>query len=104
MTHRVYFLNTLRDGADPAAYEAWIRTGDYPVARACPAIVSYDVTRIESTLDGAGDPSVAYLEVLEVTSLKEYQAAIATPDFEKLLGEWSEFVASAEAIHGSVVE
>jgi hypothetical protein len=104
MTHRVYFLNKLHDGADPAAYEAWIRTGDYPIARACPAIISYDVTRIESTLDGTGTPSVAYLEVVEVTSLEEYQAAIATPELEKLLGEWSEFVASAEAIHGSVVE
>jgi hypothetical protein len=39
-----------------------------------------------------------------VTSLEEYQAAVATPEFEKLLGEWSEFVASAEAIHGSVLE
>jgi hypothetical protein len=100
----VYFLNKLHEGVDPAAYEEWIRTSDYPVARANPAIVSYDVTRIESTLDGAGKPSVDYLEVLEVTSLEEYQRAIATPEVEKLLGEWSAFVASAEVVHGPVVE
>ena len=104
MTHRVYFLNRLHDGTDPAAYEEWIRTGDYPVARAHPAIVSYDVTRIDSTLDGAGAPSINYLEVLEVTSLQEYQQAIAAPEFVKLLAEWSTFVASAEAIHGAVIE
>ena len=104
VTHRVYFLNKLHEGVDPAAYEEWIRTSDYPVARANPAIVSYDVTRIESTLDGAAKPSVDYLEVLEVTSLEEYQRAIATPEVEKLLGEWSTFVASAEVVHGPVVE
>ena len=104
MTYRVYFLSRLRDGVDPAEYEEWIRTGDYPLARASPAIVSYDVTRIGSTLDGSGTPSIDYLEVLEVTSLDEYQQAIATPEFEKLLQEWSRFVASAEAVHGPVVE
>jgi hypothetical protein len=33
-----------------------------------------------------------------------YQQAIAAPEFEKLLAEWSTFVASAEAIHGAVIE
>lgn len=104
MTHRVYFLNTLRETTDPAAYEEWIRTGDYPPARANPAIVSYDVTRIEATLDGTGTPSIHYLEVLDVTDMETYREALATPTFEKLLAEWSTFVASAEAIHGTVIE
>ena len=65
MTHRVYFLSKLRPGVDPSDYEAWIRRTDYPVARACPAILSYDVTRIDGTLDGQDTPSVNYLEVIE---------------------------------------
>jgi hypothetical protein len=104
VTHRVYFLSTLHETTDPAAYEEWIRTGDYPPARAHPAIVSYDVTRIEATLDGTGTPSIQYLEVLEVTDLQAYRDALATPAFERLLAEWSTFVASAEAVHGTVIE
>jgi hypothetical protein len=104
MTYRVYFLNTLHEGADPAAYEEWVRTGDYPLARANPAIVSYDVTRIEATLDGSARPSIQYLEVLEVRDLDEYRNTLDTPEFEKLLAEWSTFVSSAEAIHGPVID
>ncbi len=33
MAQRVFFLNTLHDGVDPAEYEDWIRRVDYPVAR-----------------------------------------------------------------------
>jgi uncharacterized protein (TIGR02118 family) len=103
MSHRVFFLNTLREGVDPADYESWIRRTDYPVARAQPAVLSYEVTKLEATLDG-GAPSVQYLEVLEVSSIEEYRQALDTPAFKDLLDEWSEFVGSSEAVHGGVIE
>jgi hypothetical protein len=104
MTHRVFFLNKLRPGVEPADYEAWIRGTDYPVARASAAIVSYDVTRIDGTLDGTGTPSVNYLEVIEVTDIEEYRAVGSTPEFVKLLEEWATFVELDEALHGPVIE
>jgi hypothetical protein len=104
MTHRVFFLNKLRPGVDPADYETWIQRTDYPVARSCPAILSYDVTRIEGTLDGEGTPSVNYLEVIEVTDIEEYRAAGKTPEFVKLLDEWATYVELDEALHGPVIE
>jgi hypothetical protein len=103
VTHRVFFLNKLRPGVDPADYEAWIRDTDYPVARASSAIRSYDVTRIEGTLDGTGTPSVQYLEVIEVTDIDEYRAVGGTPEFVKLLQEWATFVELDEALHGTVI-
>jgi hypothetical protein len=104
MTHRVFFLNRLRPGVDPADYESWIRRIDYPVARNSRAILRYDVTRIEGTLDGAGVPSVNYLEVLEVTSIEEYRAVGATPEFVQLLEEWATYVELDEALHGPVID
>jgi hypothetical protein len=104
MTYRVYFLNKLRPGVDPAEYEAWICRTDYPVARASPAILSYDVTRIDGTLDGEGTPSVSYLEVIEVADIEEYREAGKAPEFVKLLEEWATFVELDEALHGPVIE
>lgn len=104
MTYRVFFLNKLRPGVDPADYEAWIRRIDYPVARSSPAILSYDVTRIQGTLDGEGTPSVNYLEVIEVTDIDEYRAAGTTPEFVKLLEEWATYVELDEALHGAIIE
>ncbi|MGD9528690.1 hypothetical protein [Pseudonocardia sp.] len=104
MTHRVYFLNKLRPGVDPADYEEWIRRTDYPVARRSAAIRSYDVTRIEGTLDGNGVPTISYLEVIEVTDIEEYRAAGTAPEFVALLEEWATYVELDEALHGPVVE
>jgi hypothetical protein len=104
MTHRVFFLNRLRPGVEPADYESWIRRIDYPVARNSRVILRYDVTRIDGTLDGAGVPSVNYLEVLEVTSIEEYRAVGTTPEFVKLLEEWATYVELDEALHGPVIE
>jgi uncharacterized protein (TIGR02118 family) len=102
MAHRVFFLNKLHEGVDPADYEAWVERTDYPVARAHPAVQRYEVTRLAETLDG-GSPSVDYLEVLEVTSISEYRQALDTPEFKQLLEEWATYVASSEAVHGSVL-
>ncbi len=103
MSYRVFFLNKLRDGVDPADYESWVRHTDYPVARSHPAILRYEVTRLEATLDD-GSPSFNYLEVLEVVGIDEYREALATPEFKSLLKEWSEFIASSEAVHGEVIK
>jgi hypothetical protein len=104
MVQRVFFLNRLRDGADPDEYEAWIRRVDYPVARAQGAIASYTVTRIEGTLSGEGDSPYDYLEVIDITDLEAYRALGALPEFQQLLQEWSQFVADAVMIHGDVIE
>jgi hypothetical protein len=104
MAQRVFFLNRLREGADPAEYEAWIRRVDYPVARAQGAITSYTVTRIEGMLAGEGQSPYDYLEVIEITDLDAYRALGALPEFERLLEEWSEYVAEAVMIHGEVID
>ena len=104
MAHRVFFLNRLRDGADPEEYEAWIRRVDYPVARAQGAIASYTVTRIDGTLSGEGESPYDYLEVIEITDLDAYRALGDLSEFQQLLREWSGYVADAVMIHGEVIE
>jgi hypothetical protein len=104
MAYRVFFLNRLREGAGRAAYEDWIREVDYPVARAQDAILSYQVTRLDGTLDGKSQSPYDYLEVLEITDLDAYRALGRKPEFEQLLAEWSEFVAEAVVVHGEVIE
>jgi hypothetical protein len=103
MGYRVYFLNKLRNGIAPEDYERWVRDTDYPIARRDPSIHRYEVTRVEGTLSDES-ASVDYLEVLEVTDIEAYRNAIETPEFKALLGEWSEFIESSEAIHGGVIE
>ena len=104
MAERVFFLNTLKPGVDPAEYESWIRRVDYPVARAQSAIESYVVTRLAGTLSGEGEPPYQYLEVIEITNIEEYRAGLGTPEMERLLEEWSTYVGESVAVYGDVIE
>lgn len=104
MAQRVFFLNRLRPDADPAEYEAWIRRVDYPIARAQGAILAYSVTRIAGTLSGEGVSPYDYLEVIDITDLDAYRALGAKPEFQQLLAEWSQFVAEAVMVHGSIID
>jgi hypothetical protein len=104
MANRVFFLNTLHEGVDPAEYEAWIRRVDYPIARSKDAILSYEVTRLEGNLDGSDTPLPAqYLEVVEISDLAAYGAAAEEDDVKQLLAEWATYVASAVAVHGELI-
>jgi hypothetical protein len=104
MAQRVFFLNTLKDGVDVAAYEDWVRRRDYPVARAQPAISSYVVTRLDGhVVEGTGLPC-QYLEVIEVTSIEEYRAGLDAPELAALLDEWREYVGGSVAVYGEVID
>lgn len=105
MAQRVFFLNTLRDDADSGEYENWIREVDYPVARAQDAIQRYEVTRLEGMVQGEGEPPHQYLEVIEITDIDAYRAGMdGNEAFEKLLEEWSGYVAESIAVYGEVIE
>lgn len=105
---RVYVLSKLRDGADPKAYERWVREVDYPLARRLGPIKSYDVTRLKgSPLEGFLGAPYDYLEVIEVSDLDDYRAALdpnGDPDVARLFEDWNRFIGSAVAAYGEVIE
>jgi hypothetical protein len=104
MTTMVFFLNTLRDGADPDDYERFVRDVDYPKARAIPSIVRYDVVRIDGPLHDAEVP-FGYLEIVEVTDLVAYRSDLAElPGRAEFVAELRSYVGGAVAIHGTLIE
>jgi hypothetical protein len=105
MAQRVFFLNSLKEGVDPAAYEQWVQEVDYPVARRQPAISSYVVTRLDGHVTEGGELPCQYLEVIEVTSIEEYRASLdGNVELEALLREWAQYVGKSVAVYGEVIE
>ena len=104
MTTRVFFFNRLVDGADGAEYERWVREVDYPKARAIPAIVSYEVVRVDGPLRDSG-VDYDYIEVVEVTDLDAYRADLAgLVGRDEFVAELRSFVGPADAVHGALIE
>jgi hypothetical protein len=106
VAQRVFFLNKLRDGVDPADYERWVRAVDYPFARSLPSIRSYVVTRLDGVLDSKERPAYDFLEVVEVTDLDEYKAELSPerPEVKAFDEEWLSFVGETTAVYGEVIE
>jgi hypothetical protein len=99
----VFFFNRLHPHVDPTDYERWVRETDYPTARALPAIRSYDVVRLDGPLRDDEVP-FDYVEVVEVTDLASYRAALdELPNREAFIEEIRSFVGEATAVHGTMV-
>jgi hypothetical protein len=104
MSTRVFFLSRLHEGADPAEYERWVRDVDLPVARAIPAVRSYDVVRLDGALRD-GEVPYDYIEVLEVSDLETYKRELEEiPDRAGFSAAWRSFVGEAVSVHGTVIE
>lgn len=105
MAQRVFFLTKLRPGADPKAYEQWVRTVDYPLARGLQTITQYHVTRITGMYQGDDPPPYDYLEVIDITELEPYRKELTTgPKMEAFFKEWGSFIGDYVAIHGEIIE
>lgn len=104
MTSHVFFLNSLRPGAEAAAYERWLRDVDYPTARSLASIKSYNVVRVDGPLREAGVPC-DYVEIVEIEDLESYRQDIAgLPGREQFVEELRSFVGDTQAFHGTIVE
>lgn len=105
MAQRVFFLNNLKPGVDPAGYEDWIRRRDYPIARKQEEISSYVVTRVEGPLSGGAASPYQYLEVIEITDIEAYRAGMdGDPEFDQLMHEWSQYGEESIAVYGEVID
>jgi hypothetical protein len=106
MAQRVFFLNRLREGVDPAEYERFVREVDYPFARRLPTIQSYVVTRLEGLFEG-GEAPYDYLEVVEITELEAYRRSLdpsGSPEVRQFFDQWSGFVGESLVVFGEVID
>jgi REDY-like protein HapK len=69
----VFWLTKLRDGADRARYERFVRDVDYPRVKTYPNVTSYRVHRIRADAAGQRPVDFDYIEHFEVTSVEAYQ-------------------------------
>lgn len=100
----VFFLNKLHPHISAADYEEWVRTVDYPTARAIPSIKEYTVCRTEGLLEGTGDPPYQYIERVLVTNFDSYLQDLRNPDLSNFSEQWGSYVANSTAVRGSIIE
>lgn len=102
-TKIIFFLTKLADPDRRDVYEQWVRDVDSPTVLAWPCVVDYRVVRLDSgVLDGVDMPGYDYIEIMEVSSLEAYQAAVAASP-SSLFESFGSHIGPFQAAIGSVV-
>jgi hypothetical protein len=99
----IFFLTKLNDPSKRDAYEQWVRETDTPTVLGWDCTTDYRVVRLEgAVLDGVTAPDHDYIEIMEVSSLEGYQAAVAGSP-PSLFEQFGSHIGPFEAVIGTVV-
>jgi hypothetical protein len=66
---KVILTYRLKPGVSQDAFEAWVRTTDYPTMRGLKRVTSFTNNRVRGLLIGEGDPGMDYIEIFDVPDL-----------------------------------
>lgn len=91
MPLRIIVLFNLRDGVDPAIYEAWAAAIDAPAVRRLPSVAGFGVHALTGLLTGQGTPPFQYVEVLDVADMDRLGPDISTPKMQAISAQFQEF-------------
>ena len=88
---RIIVLFNLRQGIDPAAYEAWAAASDAPAVRTLPSVAGFRVHALTGLLMGEGAVPFQYVEVLDVADMDQLGRDIATPAMQAISAQFQIF-------------
>lgn len=99
----IFFLTKLADPSKSEAYEQWVREVDTPTVLGWDCTTDYRVVRLEGpVLEEVVAPGYDYIEIMEVSSLEGYQAAVAGSP-PSLFEQFASHIGPFEAVIGTVV-
>jgi hypothetical protein len=99
----VFFLTRLTSEKVREEYERWVREVDTPLAVQLDGVQSYRVVRLDAdAMDGAQRPEYSYIEIIEVSDLQAYRAAIASAP-QSFFNQFRTFIGSFDAVAGTVI-
>jgi len=83
-------LFNLKPGVKAGDYKAWARATDLPIVNRLPSVERFRVLRASGLLGGGASP-YQYVEVIDLASLEQLGADVATPSMQKVASEFRSF-------------
>ncbi|MFK4102172.1 RedY protein [Streptomyces sp. NPDC019531] len=103
IVHRI----RLHDGVEPSRFEKWVRDVDYAACRELPSVLAFGVQRVVDTPaepsagTGASDTNGPdYFEIIEVTSLGEFERDMESSRFQQLVVEFDQMAKVVDEVTG----
>ena len=87
----------LKPGVPTAAFEEWVKTVDQPTLRGIRRVASLEHYRITGLLMGEGEPSAAYVEILDIPDLPGFMGEeMAGATMQSIMAQFSGFADEPE--------
>ena len=95
---RIIVLFNLKEGVDPAAYEAWARGSDIPSVNALGSVASFTVHKATGLFGSEAAAPYEYIEIIDITGMDSFVADITTETFQALAAPFQEFADNPQFI------
>lgn len=95
---RIVCLFNLKEGVDPAAYEAWARGTDIPGVNALNSVHGFTVHRTTGLFGSDGTPPYQYVEIIDIVAMDPFVADVTDPEFQKVAAAFGEFAENPQFI------
>jgi hypothetical protein len=100
----VFWFSKLKPGARADEYERWVQETDYRLAQQLTCLAHYRVHRLAGTVEGGGPPPYDYIEVLDVTDIDAYRAAMKNhPALLQIISEIGRYIEGVGGAWGETI-
>lgn len=95
---RIIVLFNLKEGVDPAAYEAWARGSDIPGVNALGSVDRFTVHKATGVFGSDAAAPYQYIEVIDIAGMDGFVADISTPEFQAMAAPFQQFADNPQFI------
>jgi hypothetical protein len=88
---RIVVLFNLKEGVDPAEYEAWARGTDIPGVNALTSVHGFTVHKATGLFGSDGTPPYQYVEIIDIVDMEPFVADVSNPGFQAVAAEFGQF-------------
>lgn len=88
---KIICLFNLKPNVELAAYLDWARNRDIPNVRSLGAVRSFSVSQIERRLRSESAAPYQFIEIIEVSSLADFQADAREEGFQRIAAVFGDF-------------
>ena len=89
MTNLVVLFN-LKEGVDPAEYEAWAQSTDLPIVRGLASIEGFSIYRTTGLLGSDENPPYQYVEFIDIGDMARFGEEVAAETMQRVAAEFQE--------------
>jgi hypothetical protein len=88
---RIVVIFKLKEGVDPAAYEAWARGTDIPGVNALSSVRNFTVHKTTGLFGSDAAAPYDYVEIIDINGVDPFVAEISTEEFQKVAAAFGDF-------------